>query len=127
MKSLLLIGACLILGACSSQKNCDSNSGSAIYNGSKVSLINGICTQTTQTVWQNPKYTETTICNQDYTLLGSTVCTSTPDSIGSQTTGCTPMSDGYQVFPNDPSTPTEQCYFEITGGVINSNPTPPSF
>lgn len=115
-----------IVGCGKNSNNCNPNSGTAQYNGDTVNLIDGTCTMTTQTVWKNPAYTEYLICNKRWTVQNGIVCNLDPETIIASTTGCTPMGDGYQTSPNNPSTPTEQCWFNIKNGMINDS-TPPTF
>src|ERR1700677_5407267 len=126
----LLLTSILLLMACSKNGaqggSCNPNDGTTQYNSSTVSLIDGTCTMTTQSLWQNPAYIEYTVCNVDYVTQNGIVCQASPDSISSTTTGCVPMADGYQVVGNNPMNPTEQCWFNITDGKINDS-TPPTF
>ena len=126
MKYVLGLLLLVLIGCGKNQTNCNPNSGQAQYNGNTVNLIDGTCTMTTQSIWQNPTYIEYTICNTDYVTLNGIVCQANVNSITSTTTGCTPMGDGYQVIPNSPTIPTEQCWFNITNGKINDL-TPPTF
>jgi hypothetical protein len=126
MKYLLVTSILLLMACGKDQQGCNPSSGQTQYNGNTVELIDGTCTMTSEPAWQNPAYSEYLICNTRFTVLNGIVCEIDPEGITSQTTGCTPMSDGDVVFPNNSSTPTEQCWFNITNGKINDT-TPPTF
>jgi len=121
----LVLPIVLVLMACGKNggQSCQST-GTALENGQTVNLVNGTCSMSSETIWQNPAYTELIVCNKAYTTLNGQVCQIDPTQITNQTTGCLAMSDGYQIFPSaDGKT---DCWVNITNGQINGGAQEPT-
>ena len=121
----LFIFSFLLLTACSkNQEGCTVN-GTALYNGNTVQLVNGACSMTSQTIWQNPNYYEFLICNKAFAVQNNLVCQTDPATITNTMSGCTPITDSYQVFPSTDG--KSQCWFKITNGSVDPNAALPTF
>ena len=121
MKILLILT--LLISACGKNSECQSNNGTVNLDNTTYTLINGVCSQTTQPDTNNSNYIDTNICGQTLITENNIVCNLT--QVTSQTQGCTPVTDGFFVITN--LTQDQQCWYNITNGQINSNSQPPTF